>query len=325
MRIIFAGSPEIGIPSLEALVKLQLDQTGVEVAGIVTNPDTPRGRSGTPEPTEISAAALELSDKLISQGCPPIRQFKPEKLSAEARELIGSAVPDLLVSFAYGQIFGPKFLGLFPLGGINIHPSLLPKYRGAAPIPAAILNRDRETGITIQTTALEMDAGDILAQERFPLHGRETTATLSEFIARKAGEMLPAVIQGLGSGRVARIPQNHREASFCSRISKAEGRIDWTLRADEIDARIRGFTPWPLSWTMHEEHCLYVLEAAPYQAPETFKEKSASPPGAVLGMDKHAGILVQTGNGIAGITRLQYRAKKALEWRDFLIGARDFL
>ena len=324
MRIIFAGTPKIGIPSLEALVDLQLTGKACEVAGVLTNPDSPRGRSGKPEPTEVSAAAAALSEKLRVQGYPPILQFKPAALSLEAREMIAPGKPDLLVSFAYGRIFGPQLLALFPLGGINIHPSLLPKYRGASPIPAAILGRDQETGSTIQTLAAEMDAGAVLVQQRFPLHGRETTASLSELAAHKAGDLLPAVIQGLARGAIKGQPQNDRDACFCSLISKAAGRIDWSLGAEDIDARIRAFTPWPLSWTLHGDRQLYILEGTPYRD-LGISSKNSALPGSVVGTDTRRGILVQTGNGILGITRLQYRAKKALEWRAFLNGAGDFI
>jgi methionyl-tRNA formyltransferase len=323
MRIVFAGSPSIAVPSLEALVDLQLAGNDYEVTGILTNPDSPKGRRTTPEPTEVSAAAALLSEKLNTQGQAPIIQLKPEKLLAETREKLAALKPDILVSFAFGHIFGPKCLALFPLGGINIHPSLLPKYRGPTPIPAAILGRDTETGITIQDLVQDMDAGDILAQERFPLQGRETTESLSKFVAQRAALLLIETLHGLVQGHIIRRRQNHGEASFCFRLSKEDGRINWSLSAEAIDAQIRAFTPWPLSWTMHKQQCLYVREAKPYQH-DIGKEKSA-PPGSVLGMDKHAGILVQTGEGVLGITQLQYAAKKVLEWRIFLNGARDFL
>lgn len=324
MRILFAGSPSIAIPSLEALVHLQLSGGDYTLVGVLTNPDALRGRHGTPEPIEVSVAATLFSERLKSEGHPQILQFKPETLSSEIRDSLVHLKPDLLISFAYGHIFGPQFLALFPLGGINIHPSLLPKYRGPSPIQAAILNRDRETGITIQTIALEMDTGNILLQERFPLNGRETTGSLNDLVARKAAALLPVALQELADGRIQGQPQDNREATYCSFISKGDGHVDWSLTAEVIDARIRAFTPWPLSWTIHSGQYLYILEGAPYKIGETLTEKAAKP-GTVLGIDKQGGILVQTGEGIFGITRLQYRTKKALAWQVFLNGARDFL
>jgi methionyl-tRNA formyltransferase len=214
MRILFAGNPAIAVPSLEALAAFCLEDPGFQLA-VLTNPDSPRGRHGKPESTDVAAAAVALTKRFVERGMPPIVQLKPEKLDAAAREAIKALEPDLLVSFAYGRIFGPKFLALFPKGGINIHPSLLPKHRGAAPIPAAILGLDRETGVTIQRLALEMDTGDILAQERFPLTGRETTASLSETAAVKGAIMLPPLIRSLTLNSLNERPQNNNEASYC--------------------------------------------------------------------------------------------------------------
>jgi methionyl-tRNA formyltransferase len=247
--------------------------------------------------------------------------LKPEKLDAPAREAAGALKPDLLASFAYGRIFGPKFLSLFPLGGINIHPSLLPKFRGASPIPAAILAGEQETGVTIQKLAPEMDAGDILARETFPLSGRETAASLSGTAARTGALLLKEVIRSFIAGTVRALPQEGAP-SFCSRIAKEDGLIDWTLSAAALDARIRAYTPWPLSWTSCRGANLFILEAAPYAASSPAALGVA--PGAVLGADKAAGILVQTGSGILAVTRLQYQTKKPLDWKSFLNGAKGF-
>jgi methionyl-tRNA formyltransferase len=320
LRVLFAGSPEIAAPALEALIAPNMEDV-CEVVGVLTNADTPKGRRGTPEPTAVGAAAAALSAALRERGKPPIVVLKPEKLDAPAREAVAALKPDLLVTFAYGRIFGPKFLSLFPLGGINIHPSLLPKYRGPAPIQAAILNRDAETGISIQRIALQMDCGDILVQEKFPLTGRETAASLSEIAARKSVVLLPPLIRELASGGAVGIPQNHGDAVYCRLLKKEDGRIDWSAAALEIDARIRAFTPWPLSLTRHGEADLYILEGRPWEAGETATE----PPGTVLGTDKGRGILIQTGNGVYVAERLQYRTRKALDWRSFLNGVPGFI
>lgn len=287
--------------------------------GVLTNADSPRGRHGKLEPTEVGAAAEALSQEGAAGGRPSIPVLKPEKLDNKARAAIAALKPDLLVSFAYGRIFGPKFLSLFPMGGINIHPSLLPKYRGPTPIPQAILNRDTETGITIQRLAAEMDSGDILLQERIPLSGRETTASLSEELSRRAAALLPDTLRGIAAGTLSGRPQDHSVASYCGLLSKEDGRIDWTKSAAEIDAQIRAFTPWPLSWTMHGEQYLYILAAEMVSG-----AVSETTPGAILGIDRERGILIQTGDGILAVTMLQYRTKKALEWRAFLNGVRDF-
>jgi methionyl-tRNA formyltransferase len=307
---VFAGSPAIAVPALEAVCVMP----DVELVAVLTNPDSPKGRHDASEPTDVGVAA----GRLVAQETLPI--LKPRKLDAALREALAALKPELLISFAYGHIFGPKFLALFPLGGINIHPSLLPRYRGATPIQAALLHRDHETGLSIQRLAREMDSGDLLYQERIPLSNRETTKSLSAFMATKAIAPLSTVLSAIAQGRVESYPQTG-SVSYCAPIAKEEGRIDWTQSAEAIDAQIRAFTPWPLSWTLHEKQYLLVLEAAPYtEAPHT-----EAPAGTILGIDKRAGILVQTGDGVLCVTRLQYRTRKALEWRAFLNGARDVL
>ena len=307
MKILFAGSPAIAVPSLEALCNID----GVELVGVLTNPDSPKGRHGKPEPTEAGETVLRMGAGTTV--------LKPEKLDADAREQVALLKPDLLVSFAYGRIFGPMFLALFPLGGINIHPSLLPKYRGPSPVQAAILNRDSVTGISIQTLAKEMDKGDILAQEQLQLTGRETAGSLSGVVAQKAAHMLPELLKKIANGTAERNAQNHSEASYCPMFSKEDGIIDWKQSAPDIDVKIRAFDPWPLCRTIHNGRELIILKA------DVFKGNCQSgTPGMVLGIDKKDGILIQTGNGILAVTELQYQAKKALGWRDFLNGARDF-
>jgi methionyl-tRNA formyltransferase len=318
------------------------------LAGLLTRADSPKGRSGKPEPTECAAAAQRFSIPIL----------KPEKLDGAVREQIMALKPDLMVCFAYGKIFGPPFLSLFPLGGLNLHPSLLPKYRGATPIPAAIINRETVTGITIQRVAVEMDSGDILVQETVPLSGRETTASLSETMAKKAAELLPAALRGIAGGTLQARPQDHRAATYCSLIKKEDGLIDWNRGAAEIDAQIRAFDPWPLSWTTHEEIPLFILKAEALEdgdntagsraipgaglllSSETAASSGPTPcgicsedtltgsraiPGRILGKDKKKGILIQTGEGILAVSELQYQTKKALEWQAFLNGALNFM
>ena len=314
MRILFAGSPAIAVPALKALSALAEDD--FVLAGLLTNADSPRGRSSRPEPTECAVAVQQIYSSLAV--------LKPEKLDSAARDLVAELKPDILVSFAYGKIFGPKFLGLFPLGGINIHPSLLPKYRGPTPIPAAIINQDTETGITIQRLSAEMDSGDILVQEKLPLNGRETTASLSETMAQKAAELLPAALRGIVAGTLRARAQDHSAATYCSLIEKEDGLINWNRSVREIDAGIRAFDPWPLSWTTHGELRLFIHKAEPWREGD-LEEGTGKEPGEVLGKDKDKGILIQTGNGILAVSQLQYQGKKAMEWKAFLNGARNFL
>ena len=314
MRVLFAASPAIAVPAFKTLIDIE----GIELAGVLTNPDTPKGRHKTAQPTEVGDAAEKLGIKQI---------LKPEKLDAGVREQVSALKCDLLISFAYGRIFGPKFLGLFPLGGINIHPSLLPQYRGPTPVQAAILNRDNCSGLTIQWLALEMDCGDIILQEQVPLSGKETAESLSEVMGVKAAFMLPEALKKIASGSVQAIPQSQMKtkSSYCSLISKDDGIIDWNRSAEEIEARIRAFSPWPLCWTMNKGRELIILKAEVFSGEgESTEPQVQKPAGQVLGQNKLCGILIQTGKGILAVSQLQYKTKKALFWTDFLNGARDF-
>ncbi|MDR0585868.1 MAG: methionyl-tRNA formyltransferase [Treponema sp.] len=342
LRILFAGSPAIALPSLELLAapSERTREAGTapawQLVGVLTNPDKPKGRSGRAEPTPVAAAAERRSAVFIENGLPPV--LKPETLKAEAREAAAALSPDLLVSFAYGRIFGPKFLSVFPFGGINIHPSLLPAYRGASPIQETILRGDAKTGICIQKIALETDTGNILASTEIPLSGRETAVSLSERIGEEAAALLSETLSGLAAGlsRGEPFPEGtpqEGEPSYCSLITKDSGIIDWNRSAGEIDAMIRAYASWPLARTGHNGQILFILEAAPFTgvAPAagtggpSALSAAGTFPGRVLGTDKKNGILIQTGGGILAITRLQYQARKALPWQAFLNGARDFI
>jgi len=315
MRVLFAGTPAIAVPSLEVLGR----EEGITLAGVLTNPDKPRGRKGESQPSEVCEAAQKILCLYKEQGRETFPILKPLKPDAALREEVSNLKPDLLLSFAYGHFFGPKFMALFPLGGINIHPSLLPKYRGPAPLQAAIINRDGETGISIQKLTQEMDSGDVLAAEYLQLTGTETTESLGEVVSQKAAQMLPSVIEKIAKGERG-IPQDHGKASFCSMILRDDGLINWKNQsAAEIEARIRALTPWPLCRTIHNRRELFILKAVVYNGEKS--EQGA--PGQVLGIDEN-GILIQTGGGILAVTELQYQAKKALFWRDFLNGTRDF-
>lgn len=308
MRILFAGSPAIAVPTLLLLAERH------QVVGVLTNPDAPKGRGKRLEPTDVALAAL---------GLPGVPVLKYERLLAEARDAVAALGAELLVSVAYGRIFGPKFLALFPRGGVNLHPSLLPRYRGCAPIPAAILNRDRETAVCVQALALGMDEGDLLGVERIPLTGEETTESLSAVAAERGAALVLSVVDAIAAGTAAGVPQDHAAATYCGMLRKEDGLLDWSLSALELDARVRAFTPWPGAYTTHAGQILRVLEARPHRG---------APPGSgpaeigtALAVDKDSGILVQTGDGLLALRRLQYETKKPLDWRSFLNGARDFI
>jgi methionyl-tRNA formyltransferase len=316
VSVIFAGSPAIAVPALRAIA-----EAGVAVAAVLTNPDTAKGRSGQPTPTPVACCAEELGFSII----------KSARIDGGTLKKVQALSPSLLVTFAYGALFPPAFLALFPLGGINCHPSLLPKHRGATPIQETILRRDAVTGITIQYLAEKMDEGDIILQEEIPLHYRETTESLSAVAAEKGARLLVEAVPLVGQGNTRRTKQ-YGEVSYCGKIGKEDGVIEWQQTAYEIDAQIRAFTPWPLCRTRASEsdgangNELFILEAHPVSSDGAFKESNPpATPGTVICADKNEGILIQTGNSLLAVTRLQWKAKKALGFRDFLNGAKQFV
>lgn len=302
MRVLFAGSPAIALPALERIAAEQ------ELVGVLTNPDSQAGRG-------LAAVRTPVAEKAASLGV-PVLSF--ERLGAEAREAVSALAPDLLVSFAYGKLFGPRFMALFPKGGLNVHPSLLPRHRGASPIPAAILARDAETGVSIQAIAPELDSGDLFAVGRIALTGRETTASLSETAAALGADLLAAVLRDLAAGRASATPQVG-EASYCAVISKEAGLVDWKASALDIDAKIRAFDPWPSAFTYLGSTRLALLESQPWPG----EAGPGASPGTVVALDKARGIMVQTGEGLVALRRLQLQTKKALPWREFANGVRD--
>ena len=214
IRVLYAGSPEASAKTLSLLFD---GADGYEIAGVLSNPPSAQGRHKTPAATAVARFAEERGIPL----------FTPEHLNAASREEIASIRPDILVCFAYGHIFGPKFLSLFPLGAINLHPSLLPKYRGPAPVNAAILNRDTKTAVTVQTISLAMDEGDILAQEIVELDGSETSFSLLDHCAFRGAEIIKRLLGECASnGKLPEGKKQTGEASYTKIITKDDCRID---------------------------------------------------------------------------------------------------
>lgn len=311
MKILFAGTPAIAVPSLRACAASHT------VAGVLTNPDRSAGRGRGRSPSPVKEVALELGLPLL----------QPEKLDAACRAAVRKLEPDLLVSFAYGRIFGPLFLECFPRGGVNVHPSLLPRYRGPAPISTAILNGDSETGITIQSLALGMDAGDIILQESFPLTGKETTESLTRVLAEKGTALLARALDLIAAGKESRVPQDSSEAIYCGLLDKRQGKINWRNSAVHIERMIRAFDPWPGAWTSFQGLDLRILtaDALPDESADLSPEAAAGrEPGKVLGVDKQRGILIQTGDGLLAVRDLQLASRKAMNFSSFMNGIRGF-
>jgi methionyl-tRNA formyltransferase len=304
VKILFAGTPEIAVPSLRACAASHT------VAGVLTNPDRAAGRGRSVSFPPVKEAALDLG----------LRVLQPEKPGAAFRETVLALAPEILVVFAYGRIFGPRFLECFPRGGVNVHPSLLPRYRGPSPIPAAILGGDSRTGITIQSLAPQMDAGDIILQESFPLTGKETTGSLTAAAAEKGAELLAKALNLIAEGKASRVPQDAAAASYCGLLTRQEAKIDWKAGAAHIERMIRAFDPWPGAWTDFKGAALRILAAEALARPAG--EETLSAPGTVTGVDTHRGILIQTGSGLLAVRGLQLQAKMAMDFASFMNGVR---
>ncbi len=306
MRILFAGSPQLAIPSLESV------RAGHEVAAVLTNPDRPAGRRAAASPTPVKARAQEL-------GLPVLQ---PPSLGRELLAQVRALGCELLVVVAFGRIFPEEFLGLFPKGGLNVHPSLLPRHRGPSPIPAAILAGDQETGVSVQRLAARMDSGDILRARSLPLTGVETTGSLTLLLAQLGAELLAETLAEVEQGSCVGRPQEEAAATYCRLVRKEDGRIAWEREAEHIERLIRAYDPWPGAFTTFRGQTLHLLAGGVYPGPPP---REAAAQGLVFGTDNRYGILVRAGQGVLSVNRLQLQAKKPMDWRSFLNGRKDFV
>jgi len=230
--ITFFGTPEFAVPTLEALCLARF----CDVKLVVTQPDKPVGRHHS---TPVSSPVKKIAEE---HGIPVVTQPPPNPLLNTGGGILGILV-------AYGAIIPKKLIDAFPLGILNIHPSLLPKYRGSSPIQAAILNQDKETGVTIMQLDGKMDHGPIAAQERVRLNQTETAGELHDTLARIGAELLVKTLPDYIAGRITLKPQDEKAATYTKKLSKDDGKIDWSKSAEEIRAHARAMNPWPGAWT----------------------------------------------------------------------------
>ena len=305
LKVVFAGNPEIAVGALEALASV------CDVVAVITNPDKPTGRGRHLESPPVKIAAAKLSI--------PVLQY--DRLLKEARDEIRRLAPDVLVSFACGFYFGPKFLSLFPVASVNIHPSLLPCYRGCSPIQYTILNGEKSTGITIQRIAAELDAGNILAVEQWDLKGHETTQSLSEEVARRAGPLLVSVLDHIISGTVVEQIQSDDLATYAPMLSKDDAYIDWNSSVEAIHCKVRALNPWPRAVTTFEGRQLSITSVWG-TLDQTKNEPLASPyePGTVIGLVKNKGLSVACSDGLIYIDRMQLAMKREMDSESFVHG-----
>lgn len=236
MRIIFCGTPEFAVPTLKRL----LAQPDFEIAAVITQPDRPRGRGMEVSPSPVKQVAVGAGLQIL----------QPEKIRApEVQETLVSLKPDAIVIIAYGQIVPARLLSIPKHGWINLHGSLLPKYRGAAPIQWAIANGETSTGLTTMRIDAGMDTGDMLLQAELPISADETTPQLAARMAEAGAPLMVETLRGIASDTISPRPQNHDLATYAPLLKREDGRIDWKRPAQEIYNRMRAFTPWPGSFT----------------------------------------------------------------------------
>ena len=313
MRLVFMGTPAYVVPVLETLTAAP----GIQAVGVYTPPDRPRGRGQAVEQTPVKAAALERDLPL----------FQPPSLrSARAQQELASLQPDVIVVAAYGKLLPPEVLDLPPNGCLNLHPSLLPKYRGPSPVVTAILDGAAATGVTLMLLDEGMDTGPILAQQEHPLSGNETAATLTEDLFRLGSQLLLDNLETWIDGNLPARPQDNSVATVTKKLERADGWADWNLPAAELERRRRAFTPWPGLSTNWQGKSLRLLEVTAVEQPFEQVGFVAEDPGLVQGLaleDSPVGI--GTARGILALKTVQLEGRRATSAAEFLRGYPGFI
>ncbi len=301
-RIVFMGTPEFAVPSLQALLATQ------DVVGVVTQPDKPAGRGNRLQPPPIKIVAENAG----------VPVYQPKSLrSDEAAEPLRQWAPDAIVVAAFGQILRPHVLYLPTYGSINVHASLLPRWRGASPIHHAILAGDAESGITLMRMEEGLDTGPMFVRQRLAIGERETTAELHDRLAMLGADMVRTYLDDILNGVLAPVEQDDSLSTYAPMIKKEAGRIDWHEAAPAIDRRIRAMTPWPGAFTMWDGQLLRIREAVPVG------DLTSGFPGRVTHTTD--GVTVQTGTGRLRLLELQLAGKRALAVDDFVRGRPEFI
>ena len=299
MKVVFMGTPDFAVGTLEAII-----EAGHEVLLVVTQPDKPKGRSGALQFPPVKECA-------VAHG---IDVFQPTKIRLEENvEFLRKYDADIFVVAAFGQILPKSILDMPKHGCINVHASLLPKYRGAAPIQWAVINGDQVTGVTIQQMDIGVDTGDIIVTKELAIAEDETGGGLFDKLAVVGAEACLEAMEQIANGTATRTPQNHDEATHVSMISKEFGTIDWSKPAVEIERLIRGLNPWPSAYTKLDGKTFKIWKAA------VKVENSNEKPGCVSKVAKGS-LEIQTGEGVLSLVEVQLEGKKRMEIDAFLRG-----
>jgi methionyl-tRNA formyltransferase len=299
MRVVFLGTPEFAVPTLDALAS-----GAHEILAVYTQPDRPKGRGGRVAASPVKNAAIRLK----------LPMFQPERIRRPENVATLEALrPDVIVVVGYGQIIPQSIIDIPRHGILNVHASLLPKYRGAAPIQWAVANGDTETGVTIMRIDAGLDTGDMLLKWTTPILPNETTPELSGRLATAGASLLIEALQGIEAGTAEYTPQNGSQTSYAPILKKEDGRIDWSQEAWSIYNRLRGFTPWPGAYCTFRSRTLHVLQAAPLDT------AVSGAPGA-LHPDKRRLFVTCGGNTSLELLEVQLEGKKRMGIADFLNG-----
>lgn len=305
MRVVFLGTPEFAVPTLKAL----LEAEGVEVVGVFTQPDRKSGRGQQLKPPPVKVVAEEQRV--------PVYQFESVRRNPEAVRTLEELDPDVCVVVAFGQILTPEFFEFPPKGTLNVHASLLPAYRGAGPVAHAILNGDRETGVTIMKIDAGMDTGDMLTRRVVKISPTVTAGELADVLAEAGADLLVETLEGYMEGTIVPVKQDSEQATYAPRLKKEDGRIDWERRAVTLHNQVRGLNPWPgayFSWRDMEIK-LWSTRIGPSRI-----GRSECSPGTVKQVDKD-GIVVECGNCSELILlELQLPNRKRVSALDFING-----
>ena len=306
LRVVFFGTPEFAVPTLEALLRSRHT-----VVGVVTQPDRPRGRGQRTSAAPVKACA-------VAAGVPVLQ---PERLKdSEFLELLSGLGADLGVVAAYGKILTDAVLAIPPLGLINVHASLLPRYRGAAPVHRAIVAGETETGVTIMRVVKALDAGPMLSTVRRSIGPEETSAEVERDLSRLGAELLVATADDLAAGRIDETPQDDAASTYAPRLTKDDGIVVWSLPAGQVHDLIRGLHPWPHAFTFHQSRRFILRRSIVYvHGAEGSAQDEA--PGTIV---EAAGdrLLVATGAGRLRLTEIQAEGKRPMGVREFLAGHR---
>jgi methionyl-tRNA formyltransferase len=310
LRVVFMGTPEFAVPCLEHLVL-----NGHEVVAVYTQPDKPAGRGSAPvlSPVKKVAQAMRI----------PVLQPASLKGSNVVGQLAGFH-PDVVVVAAYGQVLPQQVLDIPRRGCINIHPSLLPKYRGASPVTAAILAGDEFAGMSIMLMDRGLDTGPILSRAMITISAQDTTESVTAKLSQVSARMLEDTLVGWARGEIVPQPQNEAEATYSPQISKEDGEVNWGLPAIEVWHRVRAYYPWPGCYTRWQGKQLKIIEAVPLPGEKTAEAGRIVALAPAEGKAE-AAFGVHTGEGILGVIKVQLEGKRAMSAAEFLRGQRNFI